>query len=359
MVKKEIVIAENRDFKGVWTPRKLYLARNLSMSKKNMLIEIYSLTRNDSRKCFASNRHFSDFLGLKENTIQKMMSDLEKDGYINRFYQYVGDTKEIESRTIQLTNKFYKEFINESEEAENKEENESNGKKSTPLIDLIQGEGGGFNSTISNTLDLSDIDTSDTSNSLSNDKDNSKDKSFELHNSQVSEKHGSQISMSLGIKQKQSKEITLKDMPTRAKEIADSMIDDVELSDGVFQCISYFLEKYKQKNHREHLPLKNDTLGRVVEVMLSTLTVEHDEDLENEYQTVFYPLVCYESDWDDRKKVIDKYFETKFNYFDDYGKKINVDCSLVHFTQKEVITHVMQKCYRGSDANWYESEPVN
>lgn len=346
--KKEIVIPETRDFKGVWTPHKLYLARNLSASKKNMLVEIHSLTKNDSRKCFASNRHFSNFLGLKENTIKKMLSDLENDGYIKRFYEYVGDTKEIKNRTIKLTNKFYKEFINEYEEGE--EEIQCNGKKSTRGVDFNNGGGGGIKSTISNTSILSDTDISNTPNSLSKDKDNSKSKDLELYNSPVPEKQESHISMSLGVRPKQSKEVPLKDMPTRAKEIADNLVDDKELSEGVYDCVEYFLEKYKEKNHKEHLPLRNDTLQRVVEVMLSTLTVPHDEDLENMHESIFYPLVSFMSGWDDRQEVIDKYFQTEFREKCDY--------SLVHFTYKDVITHVMQKCHIGNDLNWYESEPV-
>lgn len=84
--------------------------------------------------------------------------------------------------------------------------------------------------------------------------------------------------------------------------------------------------------------------------MLSTLTVPHDEDLENMHESIFYPLVSFMSDRDDRQEVIDKYFQTKFREKCDY--------SLVHFTYKDVITHVMQKCHIGNDLNWYESEPV-
>ena len=82
------------------------------------------------------------------------------------------------------------------------------------------------------------IDRLNTDNSFSNEKDNSKE-TLELHNSPVSEKQESEshISMSLGVKQKQSKEKPLKDMPTRAKEIADNLVDDTELSWGVQVCI--------------------------------------------------------------------------------------------------------------------------
>lgn len=197
-----------------------------------------------------------------------------------------------------------------------------------------------------------DYSTENTSNSFSNEKDNSKE-TLELHNSPVPEKQesDSHISMSLGVKQKQTKEKPLKDMPTRAKEIADSLVDDKELSWGVQVCIEYFLGKYKRKNCKEHLPLRNETLQSVVEVMLSSLTVSHDEDFENRYQCVFYPLVSEASEWEDRKEVIDKYFDTEFREKCDY--------SLVHFTQRDIITHVMQKCWIREDAYWFYSESVD
>lgn len=197
-----------------------------------------------------------------------------------------------------------------------------------------------------------DYSTKITPNSFSNEKDNSQE-TWELHNSHFPEeqKNESRISMSLGVKQKQSKEKPLKDMPTRAKDIADNLVDDAELSEGMQECIVYFLEKYKRKNHKEHLPLRNETLQSVVEVMLSSLTVPHDEDSENRYQCVFYPLVSEASEWEDRKEVIDKYFDTEFREKCDY--------SLVHFTQRDVITHVMQKCSIGEDIYWFYSESVD
>ena len=193
-----------------------------------------------------------------------------------------------------------------------------------------------------------DYNTENTSNSFSNEKDNSKE-TLELHNSPVPEKQetDSHISMSLGVKQKQSKEKPLKDMPTRVKEIAESLVDDTELSEGVQECISYFLENYKRKNRKEHLPLRNETL----QSMLSSLTVPHDEDLGNMYQCIFYPLVSEASEWEDRKEVIDKYFDTDFREKCDY--------SLVHFTQRDIITHVMQKCSIGEDIYWFYSESVD
>lgn len=359
--KKEIIISENRDFKGVWIPERLYLTREFTPNEKFLLIEIYSLTKKKNRECFANNKHFADFVGLKENTVQKMMLKFENAGYIKRNYEYREGTKEIDRRTIKLTQKFYDDFINETENADffadGMENNqEGYGMESTDPIDKNpQGNGlkvGDKYNNFKSNSDLSNTSLSDTSNSFSNEKDNSKE-ALELHNSHFPEeqKNESRISMSLGVKQKQSKEKPLKDMPTRAKEIADSLVDDTELSEGVQQCIAYFLEKYKRKNRKEHLPLRNETLQSVVEVMLSSLTVPHDEDLENRYQCVFYPLVSEASEWEDRKEVIDKYFDTEFREKCDY--------SLVHFTQRDIITHIMQKCSIGEDTYWFYSESVD
>ena len=118
---KEIVISENRDFKGVWIYKNLYLSREYTPNEKFLLLEIYSLSKGKSKQCYANNRHFADFIGVKENTIQKAILKLEKNGHIRREYTYKNGTREIASRIITLTQKFYDDFINESEIKEQEE----------------------------------------------------------------------------------------------------------------------------------------------------------------------------------------------------------------------------------------------
>ena len=49
----------NRDFKGVWIPKDVWLDHNLSWMEKLLLVEIDSL---DAEKgCFASNGYFGEF----------------------------------------------------------------------------------------------------------------------------------------------------------------------------------------------------------------------------------------------------------------------------------------------------------
>ncbi|MCI8378587.1 MAG: helix-turn-helix domain-containing protein [Lachnospiraceae bacterium] len=284
-----------------------------------------------------------------ETAIKSTIKELKERGYVIVDKKYPNQT---ESKKYEYVYHIFEEPQPENQEVEKQ------GVENLPLDNLpIENHPLNKRTDIPST-DKSNTDTVNTdglntdNNSFSDEKDNSKE-TLELHNSHFPEeqKNESRISMSLGTKKKQSREKPLKDMPTRAKEIADCLVDDKELSEGVQQCIEYFLEKYKRKNHKGHLPLRNETLQSVVEVMLSSLTVPHDEDLENRYQCVFYPLVSEASEWEDRKEVIDKYFNTEFREKCDY--------SLVHFTQRDIITHVMQKCSIGEDTYWFYSESVD
>jgi len=71
---------KNRDFKGVWIPKEIYLLEDLNWTEKILLIEIDSLNNEDG--CFATNKYFSEFLGVKQNTISLSISKLKKLGLI-------------------------------------------------------------------------------------------------------------------------------------------------------------------------------------------------------------------------------------------------------------------------------------
>lgn len=132
------LVPKERNFKGVWIPAKLYLSGIFSPNEKFVLLEIYSLSKKNG--CYATNKHFADFIGLKENTIQKMMLEFEKAGYIKRIFEYKENSKEIKNRIIILTQKFLDEFINEKSEDENED---PHGKKSMGGMEKNP-EGDGF-----------------------------------------------------------------------------------------------------------------------------------------------------------------------------------------------------------------------
>jgi hypothetical protein len=76
---------ENRDFKGVWIPKEVWLNENLSIIEKCLLVEIDSLD-NSERGCFASNEYLANFFKLSESRMANIISDLKKRGFINQIF---------------------------------------------------------------------------------------------------------------------------------------------------------------------------------------------------------------------------------------------------------------------------------
>jgi len=72
---------ENRDFKGVWIPKEVWLNTDLSIIEKVLLVEIDSLDNSD-RGCFASNEYLAKFVQLSESRVAHIISDLKKRQYI-------------------------------------------------------------------------------------------------------------------------------------------------------------------------------------------------------------------------------------------------------------------------------------
>jgi hypothetical protein len=76
-----LIMKENRDFKGVWIPKEIWLNTDLSIIEKVLLVEIDSLDNSD-RGCFASNEYLAKFVQLSESRVAHIISDLKKREYI-------------------------------------------------------------------------------------------------------------------------------------------------------------------------------------------------------------------------------------------------------------------------------------
>lgn len=75
-------MAENeRDFKGVWIPRQVWLDERLNALEKVILTEIDSLDMSD-KGCYASNQYIADFCGCSERKVSAAVSKLTEYGYI-------------------------------------------------------------------------------------------------------------------------------------------------------------------------------------------------------------------------------------------------------------------------------------
>jgi hypothetical protein len=89
-------MSENqRDFKGVWIPKAIWLDSRLTALDKVILTEIDSLDQSE-RGCFASNKHIADFCQCSERKVSESISQLLKFGYI-RVQNFDGRQRELRS----------------------------------------------------------------------------------------------------------------------------------------------------------------------------------------------------------------------------------------------------------------------
>lgn len=69
-----------RDFKGVWIPKDIWLSSDLSLMEKVLFVEIHSL--DNERGCYASNGHFAKFFDVSERQVRTYVGQLKAKGYV-------------------------------------------------------------------------------------------------------------------------------------------------------------------------------------------------------------------------------------------------------------------------------------
>jgi hypothetical protein len=87
-----------RAFLGVWIPKEIYLHKGLTPTEKLLMAEITSFSKNGV--CFASNEHFSEFLGVSKNHVSKLITKLSRLNLIKVKLIYKKGTKEVDKRVI-------------------------------------------------------------------------------------------------------------------------------------------------------------------------------------------------------------------------------------------------------------------
>jgi hypothetical protein len=113
----------NRDFKGVWIPKDIWLDENLTWMEKLLLVEIDSL---DAEKgCFASNDYFAKFFQLSKSRISDLIGQLVAKGYITTFLLYEGKQVKRREITMVIPIRKFEGGIRKTEEgySENSEDN--------------------------------------------------------------------------------------------------------------------------------------------------------------------------------------------------------------------------------------------
>ena len=91
----------NRDFKGVWIPKEIWLNKDLTVMEKLFLVEIDSL--DNDKGCFASNAHFAEFFGITKGRCTQIIKSLEKKGLV--IIKLEREGKNVSKRIIKVVRK--------------------------------------------------------------------------------------------------------------------------------------------------------------------------------------------------------------------------------------------------------------
>lgn len=91
----------NRDFKGIWIPREVWLSKDLTIMEKLFFIEIDSL--DNEEYCFASNSYFAEFFDISKGRCTQIIKSLESKNLISIEHERKG--KQIVKRLIRVVNK--------------------------------------------------------------------------------------------------------------------------------------------------------------------------------------------------------------------------------------------------------------
>ncbi|MHC5268205.1 hypothetical protein ACYSNO_03300 [Enterococcus sp. LJL98] len=125
MAKKRIIKNESRNFKGVWIPKHIWLATNLTLQEVCFLAEIESLDNEEG--CYAANSHFAEFFGLSKSRSSEVINSLGKKGFISIDLIYCEMGKTVEKRIIRvLPSRYFEEEQSVSRIAPSKSTEDSN-----------------------------------------------------------------------------------------------------------------------------------------------------------------------------------------------------------------------------------------
>lgn len=89
-----------RDFKGIWITKEVWLSKDLTLQEKVFYTEIDSLDNKEG--CFASNGYFAEFFGLSKTRVSLVIKSLIDKGYVTSLILYKEGTQEILKRVLKV-----------------------------------------------------------------------------------------------------------------------------------------------------------------------------------------------------------------------------------------------------------------
>ena len=119
----------NRDFKGVWIPKEIWLNEELTLLEKVIFVEIDSLDNEDH--CVAGNEYFANFCNCSESKVTKAIKKLKD---LNMIEELSFDGRHRKLRVVKNTNESSKKYEADSQKVrsnniDNKQSNNKNNSK--------------------------------------------------------------------------------------------------------------------------------------------------------------------------------------------------------------------------------------
>lgn len=129
---------KERDFKGVWIKKEIWLNTNLTLIEKVLIVEIDSLD-NSERGCFASNEYLAKFVNLSEGRVANIISDLKKRDFIIQLF-FDGRNRGLRTNKLKCESSFNENVKAEStktgkQPTQKREYNNTENKTSNNTID--------------------------------------------------------------------------------------------------------------------------------------------------------------------------------------------------------------------------------
>ena len=90
---------QQRQFKGIWIPKEIWINKDLTFQEKIILVEIDSYD-DGQVGCFATNKHFVNNFGINSSRISQIIQSLQRKNYITITYDFNG--KEIIKRYLHI-----------------------------------------------------------------------------------------------------------------------------------------------------------------------------------------------------------------------------------------------------------------
>ncbi len=97
----------NKDFKGIWIPKEIWLSKELTPLEKMYLAVINSLNVEENG-CYATNKYFGEVFQHSTNNVSRMITNLKNKGWITVEYEYLG--QEIQKRIIKIV-RYYQDEL--------------------------------------------------------------------------------------------------------------------------------------------------------------------------------------------------------------------------------------------------------